>query len=121
MSRLCSIRQRHRVEPVVPGVVRAELRLCFVSSLPRWRGSYLDGAGSTIEAGQIRDVSLTTRVTQRTTLHHDLVIIQPPSHDHTCCGRLQGVTRTNHETVQASPKLGTREQHPQRATVPLHE
>ena len=34
----CSIRQRHRVEPVVPAVVRAELRLCFVSSLPRWRG-----------------------------------------------------------------------------------
>jgi len=43
-----------------------------------------DGIGSTIEAGQIRDVSLTTRVTQRITLHTDLVIIQPPSHDHTC-------------------------------------
>jgi hypothetical protein len=70
-----------------------------------------DRAGSTIEAGQILDVSLTTPVTQRATLHHDLVIIQPPSHDHTCSGRLQDAARTNHETVQASLKLGTSEQH----------
>ena len=35
--------------------------------------------------------------------------------------RLHDVARTNHETVQTSPKLGTSEQHPQRATVPLQE
>jgi hypothetical protein len=35
--------------------------------------------------------------------------------------RLQGADRTNHETVQASPKLGTSEQHPQCAKVPLQK
>ena len=82
MSRLCSIRQRHRVESVVPAVVRAAPVLCLI--VAQTAGVRFDDVGSTIEAGQIRDVSLTTRVTQRTTLHHDLVIIQPPSHNHTC-------------------------------------
>jgi hypothetical protein len=54
MSRLCSIRQRQRVEPVVP----TELPVAL-----------FDGEGSTIEARQICDVSLTTRVTLRTMLH----------------------------------------------------
>jgi outer membrane lipoprotein SlyB len=54
-------------------------------------------------------------------LQHDFVIVRPPGHDHTSSSRLQDAARTNHETVQASHKLGTNEQHPQRATVPLHE
>jgi len=33
-----------------------------------------DGAGSIVEAGQIRDVSLTTPVTQRITLGTDLIL-----------------------------------------------
>jgi hypothetical protein len=40
MSRLRSIRQRHRVEPVVPAVIRAALRLCCLI-VAQTVGSYL--------------------------------------------------------------------------------
>ena len=96
---------------------RAASVLCLI--VAQTVGALIDGVGSNIEAGPIPDVSLTTWITQRTTLH--VIIIQPTSHDHTCSGRLQGAARTNHETVQASPELGSSEQHPQRTTVPLHE
>ena len=79
-SRFCSIRRRHRVEPGVPAVATrgatpgASSRCC-----PDGARVQFDGLGSIIEAGQILDVSLTTRVAQSATLHCDLVIIQPPS------------------------------------------
>jgi hypothetical protein len=53
------------------------------------------GGGSTIEFGQIRDLSLTTRAGQRTTLHHDLVIIQPPIDGRTSSNHLRAAARTN--------------------------
>ena len=71
------------------------------------------GEAPAIEIGQIRDVSLTTRVTQRTMLHQVMTT--------RAAAVSKGAAGTSHETVQASPKLGTSEQHPQRATVPLHE
>jgi len=93
MSRFGSIRRRQRVEPVVRALRRGQRRLRFVSSLPGG-GLLFDGAGSTIEAGRIRDVSLTTRVTQLTTLHDDHITIHPPILDYVRSGRLQGAART---------------------------
>jgi hypothetical protein len=48
-----------------------------------------------MELGQIRDLSLTTRAGQRTTLHHDLIISQPPIDDRTFSNRLGAAARTN--------------------------
>ena len=81
--------------PRVPGprscTRRATPLFCLiVASMTR---SYLRRS-STIEAGQIRDVSMTTRITQSATLHDDLVTIQPTSHDPTRSGRLKGAART---------------------------
>ena len=82
--------------PRVPGsrscTRRAAPLLCLIVA-PMARVLF-DGVGSTIEAGQIRDVSLTTRVTQSATLHGVLITIQPPSHDHTRSGRPKGAART---------------------------
>ena len=70
MSRFCSIRQRHRVEPVVPAVAtRRTVPWAFSRCWPDGARVLFDGLGSPIEAGLIRDVSLTTRVTQSATLH----------------------------------------------------
>ena len=48
-----------------------------------------------MELGQIRDLSLTTRAGQPTTLHHDLIITQPPIDDRTSSTRLRAAARTN--------------------------
>jgi hypothetical protein len=119
MSRFCSILQRHRVEPAVPVVAtRPAAPSACSRRCPDGARVLFDGLGSTIAAGLIRDVSLTTRVTQSATLYDDLVIIQPRSQVQ---ARSHATCRPNHETVQASPKLSTSEQHPQRAIVPLQE
>jgi hypothetical protein len=70
MSRFCSIRQRHSVEPVIPAVATRRAAPGAISRCrPDGARVLFDGLGSTIEAGRIRDVSLTTRVTQSATLH----------------------------------------------------
>ena len=70
MSRFYSIRQRQRVEPVVPAAAtRRAVPSAFSRCYPDGARVLFDRLGSTIEAGLIRDVSLTTRVTQSATLH----------------------------------------------------
>jgi hypothetical protein len=48
-----------------------------------------------MELEQNRDVSLTTRSGQRTTLHHDLIIIQLPIGDRTSSNHRRAAARTN--------------------------